>query len=101
MSKQLHANDIQAALQGLPQWRLIQRGECDFICRDFLFKDFVEAFAFMTEVALLAEKADHHPNWSNVYNQVKIALSTHDAGGLTLKDLKLAAEIDGLPHLKS
>lgn len=63
--------------------------------KTFEFKDFSEAFAFMTRVAILAEKADHHPWWSNVYNKVHIKLSTHDAGNIvTEKDRKLAAEID-------
>jgi 4a-hydroxytetrahydrobiopterin dehydratase len=61
----------------------------------FMFKDFVEAFGFMAQVALLAEKMDHHPNWSNVYNRVEICLSTHDAGNIvTDKDRQLAAAID-------
>jgi 4a-hydroxytetrahydrobiopterin dehydratase len=63
--------------------------------KSFKFKDFSEAFAFMTRVALAAEKMDHHPNWSNVYNQVEITLNTHSAGDIvTDKDRKLAAEID-------
>lgn len=64
-------------------------------CR-LCFGDFVEAFGFMTQVALLAEKADHHPEWRNVYNRVDIELTTHDAGGLTLKDIELARAIDSL-----
>lgn len=65
--------------------------------KTFLFKDFSEAFAFMTRVALAAEKMDHHPNWSNVYNRVEIELSTHDAGDVvTDKDRKLATLIDKL-----
>jgi 4a-hydroxytetrahydrobiopterin dehydratase len=66
----------------------------DAITREFQFKDFNRAFAFMTQVALAAEKADHHPEWFNVYNKVRITLSTHDAGGVTEKDLQLAAFID-------
>jgi 4a-hydroxytetrahydrobiopterin dehydratase len=67
------------------------------LVKTFTFTDFSEAFAFMTRVALLAEKADHHPYWSNVYNRVTISLSTHDAGDIiTEKDRKLAAEIDKL-----
>ena len=63
--------------------------------RTFQFKDFSEAFAFMTRVALVAEKQNHHPEWSNVYNRVEVYLSTHDAGGtITDKDWKLAAAID-------
>lgn len=65
--------------------------------RSFVFADFSEAFAFMTRVALLAEKQNHHPYWSNVYNQVEIELNTHDAGDIiTAKDHKLAASIDAL-----
>ncbi len=67
------------------------------LTRQFQFKDFKEAFAFMTKVALLAEKMDHHPYWTNVYNSVTIELSTHDAGNIvTEKDRKLAKAIDGL-----
>jgi 4a-hydroxytetrahydrobiopterin dehydratase len=62
--------------------------------RSFKFKDFVEAWSFMSSVALLAEKMDHHPEWSNVYNKVEITLSTHEAGGLTGRDVKLAEAID-------
>jgi len=64
------------------------------IARSFLFEDFGEAFAFMTRVALEAEKADHHPEWSNVWNRVDVFLTTHDAGGLTAKDIALARNID-------
>ena len=65
------------------------------LSRSFEFKDFIEAFSFMTKVAFLAEKANHHPNWSNVYNKVNISLNTHDAGNtVTEKDRKLAAAID-------
>jgi 4a-hydroxytetrahydrobiopterin dehydratase len=66
----------------------------DAITREFVFKDFNRAFAFMTQVALAAEKADHHPEWSNVYNKVRVTLSTHDAGGVTQKDLDLARFAD-------
>jgi 4a-hydroxytetrahydrobiopterin dehydratase len=68
--------------------------EAQGIRRTFSFTDFVEAFAFMTRVALLAEKADHHPEWSNVYNRVEILLTTHDAGGLSQRDIDLAKAID-------
>ena len=69
----------------------------DQLSRSFKFRDFKEAFAFMTKVALIAEKMDHHPNWSNTYNTVDIHLNTHDAGNkITDKDRKLAAEIDKL-----
>ncbi|MBD78787.1 MAG: 4a-hydroxytetrahydrobiopterin dehydratase [Crocinitomicaceae bacterium] len=65
-----------------------------FISREFIFKNFVEAFSFMTSVAIVAEKSNHHPNWENVYNKVTISLSTHDAGGLTQRDFDLARAID-------
>lgn len=69
----------------------------DALTQTFKFKNFTEAFGFMTKVAIEAEKLDHHPNWSNVYNQVTISLSTHDAGNIvTEKDRKLAAIIDSL-----
>jgi 4a-hydroxytetrahydrobiopterin dehydratase len=66
----------------------------DAITREFVFKDFNRAFAFMTQVALAAEKADHHPEWFNVYNKVRVTLTTHDAGGVTQKDLDLARFAD-------
>jgi 4a-hydroxytetrahydrobiopterin dehydratase len=66
-----------------------------FTC-SFVFPDFSAAFAFMTRVALLAEKMDHHPEWSNVYNRVAIALTTHDAGGLSARDVAMAKAIEGL-----
>lgn len=66
------------------------------IRRDFEFRDFTEAFSFMTAVALLSERADHHPEWSNVYNKVSVALSTHSAGGITQKDFDLASQMDQL-----
>lgn len=66
----------------------------DIIARTFQFDDFIQAFSFMTAVAILAEKLNHHPNWQNVYNQVTIALSTHDVGGLTHLDFELASQID-------
>jgi 4a-hydroxytetrahydrobiopterin dehydratase len=80
----------------LPAWSFAQQadGSRDAIERNFVFKDFSEAFAFMTRVALLAEAHDHHPEWSNVYNRVSIVLSTHDAGGLSVRDIRLAEAID-------
>ncbi len=82
------------ALAGLKGW--IYDEAADAISHEFKFKDFSEAFAFMTRVALLAQAADHHPEWSNVYNKVSITLTTHKAGGVTEKDAALAAEIDKL-----
>ena len=82
--------EIDAALAGLAGWTRVGDG----IERDFRFADFVAAFAWMTRVALLAEKADHHPEWSNVYNRVHVRLTTHDAGGITAKDITLATAMD-------
>jgi 4a-hydroxytetrahydrobiopterin dehydratase len=85
--------DARAALAAeLPGWTL----DGEHLRRTFRFRDFVEAFAFMTKVALLAEKADHHPEWFNVWNRVEIGLSTHDAGGLSQRDVDLARAIDAL-----
>jgi len=77
-----------------PEWSL-EDGR-DAIVRSFRFADFSQAFAFMTRVALLAEAQDHHPEWSNVYNRVTIALTTHDAAGLSERDARMAAAIDAL-----
>lgn len=82
------------ALEGLPEWDW-DEGR-DAITRSFAFADFSEAFAFMTRVALLAETANHHPEWSNIWNRVEIALTTHDAGGLSHKDIELAEQIEAL-----
>ena len=71
-------------------------GEANKLYRRFKFKDFVSAFGFMSQVALLAERMDHHPEWSNVYNRVDIYLTSHDAGGITERDFKLAGQINQL-----
>ena len=94
MVEKLSSAARDAALATLVGWSHDAAG--DAIRRDCGFKDFSEAFAFMTRVALLAEKAGHHPEWSNVYSKVTIALTTHDAGGLSQKDIALAREIDTL-----
>jgi len=78
----------------LPAWRLVEGR--DAIRRGFRFKDFSEAWGFMARVALLAEAQDHHPEWSNVWNRVEIVLTTHDAGGLSARDVRLAQAIDVL-----
>lgn len=82
----------QAALQSLPGWQ--EATGRDAIAKTFLFADFNAAFGFMTRVALEAEKADHHPEWFNVYNRVEITLTTHDANGLSERDVKLATFIE-------
>ena len=94
MAERLSAAECRAALAGLDGWRYDEAAGA--IGRDFRFKDFSAAFAFMTRVALLAEQAGHHPDWSNSYNRVSISLSTHSAGGVTRKDIELAAAIDVL-----
>ncbi|MCS6922508.1 MAG: 4a-hydroxytetrahydrobiopterin dehydratase [Elioraea sp.] len=78
----------------LPEWRLVEGR--DAIARSFRFRDFAEAWGFMSRVALLAEKHDHHPEWSNVWNRVEIVLTTHDAGGLSERDVALARAIDAI-----
>ena len=78
----------------LPDWHMAEGR--DAIVRSFRFRDFSEAWGFMSRVALLAEKQDHHPEWSNVWNRVEILLSTHDAGGLSKRDVALAQAIDAL-----
>lgn len=92
MSNKLTAAERTEALARLPAWTLIDGREA--ITRSLRFKDFNAAFGFMTQVAMQAEKMDHHPEWSNVYNRVVITLSTHDAGGLTALDIALADFID-------
>jgi 4a-hydroxytetrahydrobiopterin dehydratase len=82
-----------AALKELTNWREVPGR--DVIARKFEFRDFNEAFGFMTRVALLAERMDHHPEWMNVYRTVDVRLTTHDAGGLTVKDIRMAKTIDG------
>ena len=85
---------IASGLGKLTGWALARDGEA--ISKDWAFDDFIAAFGFMTKVAMLAEKADHHPEWSNVYNKVTITLTTHDAKGLSERDMTLAAQIDAL-----
>ena len=90
----LSTEEREAALSALAGWSW--DGSRAGIARSLKFADFSEAFAFMTRVAMLAEKADHHPEWSNVWNRVHILLTTHSAGGLTAKDVDLAKSIDAL-----
>lgn len=90
--KKLTDTEIVEHMKSLPEWEL---GE-DRIKRSFRFKDFVEAFGWMSSVALIAERMNHHPEWRNVWATVEVELSTHDAGGLTELDMKLAAEMNRL-----
>ena len=94
MIKKLDSDQRAELPRRLPEWR--QASGRDAILRAFKFADFVEAFGFMTRVALLAEKMDHHPEWSNVYNRVEITLTTHDCDGLSARDVTLAEAIDRL-----
>lgn len=98
MVEQLSPAEREDALEGLPEWD--HDDGRDAISRSFTFDDFSQAFAFMTQVALLAEKADHHPEWSNVYNRVDILLTTHDAGGLSGRDIEMAQAIDSLVDVR-
>ena len=88
--------DVEQVLEALPLWRP-HPGDRPAIARKLVFADFNAAFGFMTRVAIQAEKADHHPEWFNVYNRVDITLSTHDANGLTQRDIDLAHFIEAPP----
>ena len=92
--EQLSDEERETWLAALPDWRLVRDGAA--IERTFTFADFAEAFAFMTRIAIMAEKRDHHPEWSNVYNRVTVTLTTHDAQGLSMKDIELARAADRL-----
>ena len=87
----LNAEERDAALAALPGWTYDP--ERDALRRSFRFRDFAEAFAFIARVALLAERRDHHPEWTNVWNRVDMVLTTHDAGGLTRRDVEIASAI--------
>jgi 4a-hydroxytetrahydrobiopterin dehydratase len=89
----LDINARRAAMADLPEWRDVEGR--DAIFREFRFKDFNAAFGFMTRVALLADKMDHHPEWFNVYNKVDVTLATHDAGGVTQNDIAMAKAMEG------
>ncbi|SIR39526.1 4a-hydroxytetrahydrobiopterin dehydratase [Rhizobium sp. RU20A] len=88
----LDSDSLAKALEARPDWAISKDGGA--ICRTFKFKTFPQAFGFMTECALAAEKLDHHPEWFNVYSRVEVTLTTHDAGGVTELDVKLAERMD-------
>ena len=92
VNEKLSPQDINKQLAQLDGWSLHD----DKLQRQFVFRNFVEALGFMSQVALLAEAMDHHPEWSNVYNRVKIELTTHDAGGITERDFMLAGRINNV-----
>jgi 4a-hydroxytetrahydrobiopterin dehydratase len=94
MVERLSGAARQAAIAGLDGW--IEVEGRDAIQKTYRFKDFTQAFGFMTKVALTAEKADHHPEWFNVYNKVDIVLTTHDANGVSSRDIDLAKAINAL-----
>lgn len=94
MIDRLSAKQRDDALANLPGWHMVDGR--DAITRTFTFADFSQAFGFMTRAALVAEKMDHHPEWSNVYKTVSVTLSTHEAGGLTVRDIELATAMDRL-----
>jgi 4a-hydroxytetrahydrobiopterin dehydratase len=94
MPKRLGTEARNEALATLTGWKLVDGREA--IAKRFVFRDFSEAFAWMTRVAMLAEAMNHHPEWSNVYKTVDVTLATHDVGGLTELDVKLARAMDGL-----
>ena len=97
MTAKLDKVQRAAALKSLKGWR--QDPKRDAIVKTFVFANFVEAFGFMTQSALVAERMDHHPEWSNVYKTVSVLLTTHDAGGLTSKDVELARIMDAAARL--
>ena len=86
MAEDLTLLDPKEVAENLPGWT----GGPDFITKVFRFEDFAEAFGWMTRIAIIADKADHHPEWFNVYNRVDVTLTTHDAGGVTKRDVALA-----------
>jgi 4a-hydroxytetrahydrobiopterin dehydratase len=94
MATKLTDAERDKAVAGLPGWKYEAGAKA--LIRDFKFRDFSEAFGFMARVALLAQAANHHPDWSNSYNKVSVRLSTHDAGGVTANDAALAAAISKL-----
>ncbi|WJR78526.1 4a-hydroxytetrahydrobiopterin dehydratase [Bradyrhizobium sp. NP1] len=94
MAGRLSGEMRKAALQGVPGWS--ETPGRDAIGRTFTFSDFNEAFGFMARVALVAEKSNHHPEWRNVYKTVEVVLSTHDAGGLTSRDIELAKAMNAI-----
>lgn len=94
MAKKLEGAERHAALAALSGWSEVAGR--DAIRKSYQFENFSAAFGFMTRVALVAERMDHHPEWFNVYNRVEVTLATHDAGGLTRRDTELAAAMDAL-----
>ena len=90
MNKKVNKDNLESLVK--ENWKILS--ERDAVSKSYKFKSFNEAFSFMTSVAMFAEKINHHPEWFNVYNRVNVTLSTHDAGGITELDIKLAKEMD-------
>lgn len=90
MTTHFSESQLKDVMAELPGWTVRE----EKLYRQYTFKDFVAAFGFMSQVALLAEKMDHHPDWSNTYNRVDISLTTHDLGGISMRDITLAKQID-------
>ena len=88
----IEQNQLDCFKDRNPSWMVDKKA----LSKEFKFNNFIEAFGFISKVALLSEKMDHHPNWQNTYNKVIIELTTHDLGGITSKDIKLAGDIDKL-----
>ena len=99
MTAILKGAERQSQMEALDGW--VESPERDAIQKSFKFSDFKEAFHFMEQVAVVAEDMDHHPEWFNVYNRIDVVLTTHDAGGLTMRDIKLAQAMDGLAKKKN
>jgi 4a-hydroxytetrahydrobiopterin dehydratase len=97
MAERLSADARKQALSGIPGWAEV--GGREAIGKTFVFKDFNEAFGFMARAALVAEKMDHHPEWRNVYKTVEVVLATHDAGGVTARDIELAKAMNTIAKL--
>jgi len=96
MAQKLSGDKLAEALAGIPKWA--QQDDREAIERTFLFKDFNEAFGFMTRAALICEAMDHHPEWFNVYRTVEVTLTTHDSDGITEKDITLAQAMDNIAN---
>ncbi len=88
----IEKNQLNYFIENNPSWSVYNEA----IRKEFKFNNFIDAFSFISKVALISEKMDHHPNWQNTYNKVTIELSTHDIGGITINDIKLAEAIDKL-----
>lgn len=99
MAEKLTRSERTTALEALSGWQNVETR--DAITKTFVFADFVQAFGWMTQVALAAERLNHHPEWSNVYKTVEVTLTTHDADGLTQRDIELARQMDQLEQQPS